>query len=226
MQRCLLLKNINTSIVRYEIVDRQEDIEMGASESVESTAKIIGNESQFDVFEVAMWVWLFGIIFISAYSVVSIVRFKRKLLYAKNIDRNIFEVENIGTPFVFGVFKPLIYLPTNLDDVEKTNIIKHEEIHIKRHDNIIKIFAFIVLAIHWFNPLVWVSFVFMNNDMELSCDERALKELGGDVKKSYATALLSLASEKNMSGSPIAFSEGNVKGRVKNVKLQEKTYGV
>jgi hypothetical protein len=105
-----------------------------------------------------------------------------------------------------------------LSDEERSYIVLHEQTHIRRKDHVIKILAFIILSIHWFNPLVWLSFMLMSTDMELSCDERVLKEMNEDIKKSYAYSLLSLAAGRHiLNGNPLAFGEGNVRGRIRNV---------
>ena len=122
------------------------------------------------------------------------------------------------TPFVLGLIRPKIYLPVGLNATERSYILLHEQTHIHRKDHMIKIVAFLILSIHWFNPLVWIAFILMSADMELSCDERVLKEMNEDIKKSYANSLLSLATGRHiLNGSPLAFGEGNVKGRIKNV---------
>ncbi len=216
-------KNLDTSIVRYEIVDNEEDGNEVLSSNETNNSELVTtgvaetSQKSFGKFEIAMYIWGLGVILLVLYSYFSVIRLKKKLKSANLVENNIYELENLKTPFVMGVFKPLIYLPTNLDEEEKINIIKHEQIHIKRKDHMIKIFAFIMLMLHWFNPLVWISFVLMNNDMELSCDEKVIKELGGDIRKSYASSLVTLATEKHVNSCPLAFSEGNVEVRVKNV---------
>ena len=135
------------------------------------------------------------------------------------IEKNIYEAKNLKTPFVLGLIRPKIYLPVGLNVKEEQDyILLHEQTHIHRKDHIIKILAFLILSIHWFNPLVWIAFMLMSTDMELSCDERVLKEMNEDIKKPYANSLLSLAAGRHIiNGSPLAFGEGNVKGRIKNV---------
>ncbi|MGE4485730.1 MAG: M56 family metallopeptidase [Oscillospiraceae bacterium] len=167
---------------------------------------------------IATLLWLFGIAAMLAYSVVSILILRSRLKSARQAARNIYVADNLKTPFVLGFFKPRIYIPAGLTAEEESYIIRHEQTHIRRFDHIIKPFAFLVLSIHWFNPLVWVAFVLMSTDMELSCDERVIKEMGSEVKKAYSSSLLSLAAGKRIiNGSPLAFGEGNVKGRIKNV---------
>lgn len=167
---------------------------------------------------IATFLWIFGIVAMLIYSIVSVMILKKRLKSALHIERNIYVADNLKTPFVLGIFRPRIFIPAGLAEAEKSYIIRHEQMHIRRFDHIIKPFAFLVLCIHWFNPLVWFAFVAMGNDMELSCDERVLKEMGGDIRKAYSSSLLSLATEKRIiNGSPLAFGEGNVGSRIKNV---------
>ncbi len=168
--------------------------------------------------EIGAYIWIFGIIVLLVYSLVSVLRLKRQLQNAKLMEQNIYEAKNLKTPFVLGFIRPRIYLPARLGVEERSYTLLHEQTHIHRKDHIIKILAFLILSIHWFNPLVWIAFRLMSMDMELSCDERVLRKMDEGIKKPYATSLLSLATERNiLNGSPLAFGEGNVKGRIKNV---------
>lgn len=120
--------------------------------------------------------------------------------------------------FVFGLHKPRIYLPNGLSDHEKAYIVKHEQVHIHRYDHIIKPLASAVLCIHWFNPVVWLAFYLMSDDMEKSCDESVIRQMGSGIKKEYSTSLLSLSTgSRFIGGSPLAFGESNTKGRIKNI---------
>ena len=175
------------------------------------------NPMQIILFIISL-LWALGILSLLVYSVVSYLLLKRKVSLAILLKGNIFECENIQSPFVLGIIKPKIYLPMGFYETEKSYILKHEQTHIRRFDYLVKPFAFLVLCVHWFNPLVWISFILMNKDMEMSCDERVLTELGTDIKKDYSRSLLSLAvSRKMISGSPLAFGESNAKSRIKNV---------
>jgi hypothetical protein len=152
------------------------------------------------------------------YSIISIHALSRRLRGAVSLGENLYQTNNIKTPFVLGLFLPKIYIPTNLNDEERKYIILHEQTHIERRDHFIKFFAYLILCVHWFNPLVWAAFLLMGADMEMSCDERVLKKLGKEAKKAYSLSLLSLASGKrNIGGSPLAFGESGMKERVKNV---------
>lgn len=163
-------------------------------------------------------IWVVGMVLLFAYSLLSIFRLRKRLYHADKIENNIFRTENIRTPFVFGMLKPKIYMPAHLSEEERGYILKHEQTHIRRKDPIIKLIAFLVLCLHWFNPLVWAAFVLMTKDMEMSCDEAVVQELGNGIKKEYSRSLLALAtSYRIIGGTPLAFGEGEVKGRVKNV---------
>lgn len=163
-------------------------------------------------------VWFVGVAVMLIYGVVSFVVLKRKMREAVHIKANIYETGNIKSPFVLGVFKPKIYLPIGLSGQERSYILLHEQTHIRRRDHIVKFAAYFILCLHWFNPLVWTAFLLMGVDMELSCDERVLKETGSEIKKDYSLSLLTLATEQRIiGGSPLAFGEGSVKGRIKNV---------
>lgn len=163
-------------------------------------------------------IWIVGVLVLLIYSVFSFLKLKRTLKSVVHIENNIYESESLTTPFVLGIIKPKIYLPTGLSKIEKSYILKHEQVHIKRFDYIIKPVAFFILCIHWFNPLAWISFILMSKDMEMSCDEAVLKEMGNSIKKEYSSSLLSLSvGWKRFSGTPLAFGENNVRDRIKNV---------
>lgn len=167
---------------------------------------------------IGSFVWFVVVAAMVIYGVVSFVILKRKIRGAVHLEANIFEAENIKSPFVLGMFKPRIYLPIGLSEKATSYILLHEQTHIRRHDHIVKIAAYIILCLHWFNPLVWVAFLLMGLDMEMSCDECVLKKMGRETKKDYSLSLLTLATKgRIIGGSPLAFGEGSVKGRIKNV---------
>jgi beta-lactamase regulating signal transducer with metallopeptidase domain len=164
------------------------------------------------------YIWVLGIAVMIVYSVTSVLTLKCRLRSVRHIKRNVYETNNLKTPFVLGIFRPRIYIPAGLTAEEKSHIILHENTHIRRYDHIIKPFAFFVLSIHWFNPLVWIAFILMSSDMEFSCDEKVINKMGAEIKKAYSASLLSLAMGKRiLNGSPLAYGEGNVRGRIKNV---------
>ncbi len=222
----LIPRNMNTVPIPHDIIYQQSPKINSGLDAVDSLvnqslpAPAIGDSANpLQIYtEIGAYIWVLGIIALLVYSLISVLLLKRKLKSAELIGQNIFEAKNLKTPFVLGLIRPKIYLPAGLSASERSYILLHEQTHIHRKDHIIKIFAFLILSIHWFNPLVWIAFMLMSTDMELSCDERVLKEMNDDIKKPYANSLLSLAVGKHiLNGSPLAFGEGNVKGRIKNV---------
>ncbi|SCX92923.1 M56 family metallopeptidase [Alkaliphilus peptidifermentans] len=162
--------------------------------------------------------WIFGIAVLLIYSFFTAIKLYMKLKPASLIFDNVYTMHGIKTPFIFGILKPKIYLPIGLTEKGKNYIIKHEQTHIKRLDHIIKPLAFLILCVHWFNPLVWAAFFLMSEDMEMSCDESVIKQMGSEIKKDYSTSLLFLATGRRIiGGSPLAFGENNTKGRIINI---------
>lgn len=172
--------------------------------------------------ELLLWVgsllWLLGIAVLLTYSIITLIRLQKRLQGATLCENNIFISPQITTAFIIGFFRPKIYLPGNLDNTERDYILLHEQTHIKRYDHVFKFFSFFALCLHWFNPLVWLAFFFSGKDMEMCCDEAVIGRLGKDVKKEYASLLLTLATGKRiLGGAPLAFGEGDTKDRIKNV---------
>ena len=222
----LMPRNTNPAPIPHDIIYQQSPKINSGIEAVDSfvnnslpapAVEASVNPLQIYV-KIGTFIWLFGIIALLLYSFFSVLLLKRQLKGAKLIDKNIYEANNLKTPFVLGLINPKIYMPVGLLKEEQNYILIHERTHIRRKDHIIKRLAFLILTVHWFNPLVWVAFMLMSTDMELSCDERVLKVMNEDIKKPYANLLLSLAAGRHiLNGSPLAFGEGNVKRRIKNV---------
>jgi len=163
-------------------------------------------------------IWLIGVAVLLIYAVISYIRLKKQISMATLVKDNIYETDLIHSPFVYGFLKPKIYLPINLTKQEREYILSHEQIHIERFDYLIKPVAFFVLVVYWFNPLMWLSFSLMTKDMEMSCDERVIQRMGGEGVSGYSSSLLALATyTKIPRPSPLAFGEGNVKARIKNI---------
>jgi beta-lactamase regulating signal transducer with metallopeptidase domain len=222
----LIPRNINAVLIPHDIVYQQspkvtsgiEVVDLFVSNSF-SAPNVGSSVNPLQIYiEIGTYIWILGIMVLLIYSVVSVLQLKIQLKGAQLIEQNIYHAENLKTPFVLGIIRPRIYLPFNLSTTERSYILLHEQTHIQRKDHIIKILAFLILSIHWFNPLVWIAFLLMSADMELSCDEKVLKEMNEEIKKPYASSLLSLATGRHiLNGSPLAFGEGNVKGRIINV---------
>jgi len=168
---------------------------------------------------IGAFIWLAGAIAMSCYGLVSYFVLKSKMRRSAHSYGNIYIGANIQSPFVLGFLSPKIYLPSGLSKQESRYVIMHEQIHIQRFDHIVKFVAFSVLCLHWFNPLVWLAFRLMSRDMEMSCDERVLSEMGiEETKEGYSMSLVSLAMERRLAaGLPLAFGECGVSARVRNV---------
>lgn len=169
------------------------------------------------------FIWLAGIAALLVYSVVSLLRLRRKLIGSVRLRDNIYLADHIASPFVIGITRPKIYLPSTLPEEEQGYIILHEQTHIRRLDYLVKIVAFAALCIHWFNPFAWAAFILAVKDMEMSCDESVMKRLHADIRGEYCASLLRLATGRKMiAGTPLAFGEGNTKSRIKNVMHYKK----
>ncbi|MFZ7131782.1 MAG: M56 family metallopeptidase [Eubacteriales bacterium] len=163
-------------------------------------------------------IWILGIAILLVYGIVSFIRMKGNLKNANCVMDNIYQSDNVTTPFVLGLFQAKIYLPTSLSDAEKDYIVLHEQTHIRRFDHVIRFISYLALCIHWFNPLVWIAFWLSGKDMEMSCDESVINQLGYSVKKDYSQSLLNLATGRTKFGlTPLAFGEGDTKKRIKNI---------
>ena len=172
---------------------------------------------------VATVIWMMGVLAMGIYSIISYLKLRFKLRVAIPLRENIFIADDIKSPFVVGLIRPRIYLPCNLSEKEQEYIILHEKHHIKRLDHVVKALAFIALAIHWFNPLVWVAFILAGKDMEMSCDEAVIQKVGSDVRADYSASLLTLATGRRIiAGTPLAFGEGDTNGRIHNLSKWKK----
>jgi len=168
---------------------------------------------------IAGYVWLLGFILLIVHALLGYINLRGRIRFATLIEGNIYEADNIQTPFVLGIIRPKIYFPTNLDPSKHDFILRHEQIHIQRRDYIIKPLAYIVFALHWFNPLMWVAYFLMSKDMEMSCDEAVLRETNEDIRRDYSMSLLGMSVKRVSLLSPLAFASGesNVKERISNV---------
>jgi len=163
-------------------------------------------------------IWLSGIVTLLLYSIVTLARLRKRLVGTVLLEDNVWLCDGVETPFVLGMLKPKIYLPSAIDAHERDYILLHECTHIRRGDNVVKPVFFLTLCVYWFNPLVWLAFFLCGRDMELSCDEAVMKRLGADTRCDYSASLLRLSTGKRIvAGAPLAFGEGSVKGRIKNV---------
>ncbi|MCX4328225.1 MAG: M56 family metallopeptidase [Lachnospiraceae bacterium] len=168
------------------------------------------------------FIWLAGFIFLLCCGIVSYIKLLHKLQVSVNLEENIYLADFIPAGFVMGIFNPRIYISSRLQGEEQKYIILHEKIHIKRHDYIFMLIAYILLCIHWFNPVVWLGFSKFVQDMEMSCDERVIKEAGIKHRKNYAGIVIQMAGRKVCSGMMAMFHGSNIKRRVKNIMKNKK----
>ncbi|MBE6738547.1 MAG: hypothetical protein E7566_07870 [Ruminococcaceae bacterium] len=171
-----------------------------------------------NIFPILSYVWAGGVLLMLLYSVISFVRLKRRVRASFVTDKNIYICDDISTPFILGIIKPRIYLPSALSGDELEYITSHEKAHLKRLDHLWKPLGFVLLSVHWFNPLMWISYILLCRDIELACDEKVLKDLGTDSKKQYSQTLLTFSTERKLvSACPLAFGEVGVKQRIINI---------
>ena len=169
------------------------------------------------------YLWMLGILVMLGRGIVSYIGLRGKLMGAVVLEKNIYLADHIPGPFVMGLWRPKIYLPSNLQEKEQPYIILHEQHHIRRGDHIFKVLGYLALSIHWFNPLVWIAFRLFVKDMEMSCDEAVLRKLGEEIRADYSTSLLQFAAgQKSVYGTPLAFGEGETKGRIRNLSAWKK----
>ena len=169
------------------------------------------------------YIWIFGMIALALYTAISYWRLHRKVDTAVRYKDNIFQSENVSSPFVFGIIKPRIYLPFKMNGQDLEHVVAHEHAHIRRKDHWWKPFGFLLLTIHWFNPLMWMAYVLLCRDIELACDEKVIKELGNEQRGDYTQALVACSVNRRMiAACPLTFGEVSVKERVKSVMNYKK----
>ena len=169
------------------------------------------------------YIWIFGMIALALYTAISYWRLRRKVDTAVRYKDNIFQSENVSFPFVLGIIKPRIYLPFKMNGQYLEYVVAHEQAHVCRKDHWWKPLGFLLLMIHWFNPLMWLAYVLLCRDIELACDEKVIKELGNEQRGDYTQALVACSVNRRMiAACPLAFGEVSVKERVKSVMNYKK----
>lgn len=205
---------------REPVLYEQATLDIVTNPTLPSAAEVpVGvsrQQAQVD-FNIYSVLWLADMAALLVHALVSAGKLKRKLATAILLRDNIYESEFVDSPFVFGVVKPNIYLPMHMDEGTAAYVIAHERAHLARRDHWWKVLGYLVLALHWFNPLVWVAYILFCRDIELACDEKVVRGLDGAARADYSQALLSCAAPKRaVAACPLAFGEGNIKTRVKS----------
>lgn len=167
--------------------------------------------------EIAGWVWLIGLGAMLLYALVSYLRLRRRVSVSLPIQDHIYLCDAISSPFILGVVKPRIYLPSGLDEVQQQNVLSHERAHLTRRDHWWKPLGFALLAVYWFNPVLWLAYTLLCRDIELACDERVIRTMDENAVKTYSAVLLACSMpRKAVITCPLAFGEVGVKERVRN----------
>ena len=173
--------------------------------------------------EIAGWVWLIGLGAMLLYALVSYLRLRRRVSVSLPIQDHIYLCDAISSPFILGVVKPRIYLPSGLDEVQRQNVLSHERAHLARRDHWWKPLGFVLLTVYWFNPVLWLAYTLLCRDIELACDERVIRTMDESAVKTYSTVLLACSMpRKAVITCPLAFGEVGVKERVKNALRYKK----
>ena len=171
----------------------------------------------------AGWVWLIGLAAMLAYALVSYLRLRRRVSASIPLRENIYVCDEVPSPFILGIAKPRIYLPSALDEAQRGSVLSHERAHLARHDHWWKPLGFALLAVYWFNPLLWLAYTLLCRDIELACDERVLRGMDAGQVKDYSSALLACSVPRRMlAACPLAFGEVGVGARVKNALRYKK----
>ncbi|MEL7601839.1 MAG: M56 family metallopeptidase [Bacillota bacterium] len=167
------------------------------------------------------WVWLAGVCAFLIYALISSLRLRSRLRFATLLEPGVYESDRIPTAFVRGVLHPTVYVPEGLSGESRAHVLLHERAHIRRRDYILQPLFFLALALHWFNPLAWLLYALFVRDMELACDESALRHAGGDVRQAYSATLLSLSEARGLCPA-LAFGQSNTKARIKSILQYKK----
>lgn len=189
----------------------------GATQGLSQAGSGLGSGVN-QILQICMLIWIAGMIVLLLYGILSYFKCRRMTVQAVHMEGNIWECDHLTTPFVLGIVRPRIYIPFHLSAEEKPYILAHETYHIKRGDPIVRLLAFVLLTFYWINPFVWLAYFLMIRDMEMSCDEAVLLQLGTKIRKAYSNSLLTFATgRKQVTFSPLAFGESDTSGRIKNI---------
>ena len=212
------LENSHNDMAVYDSSDVHHEAAVTAADSVNAIAIP-------DVKVILATIWFIGFAAVASYTVIRYIMLKIKLKDAVKIDRNVYESDKVSSPFVFGLFVPKIYLPEVLGNTEREYILMHERTHIRHGDWICKMLGTVIVAIHWFNPFVWLSYALYEQDLEMSCDESTVSKMTSELKQAYAISIVNYAKKNNnrkylvtpLGFSNSRFSKTEVTHRVKNI---------
>ena len=210
--------------VRYVYTSEQENLPQPTlQQDHDSQPSRQKTSPSLSVMTITAYLWAAGVCLMVLRSVIQYLGLHRKLIGSIVYRGEVYLADYIDTPFTLGILRPRIYLPFQTPQEERRYIIAHERHHIRRGDHVMKLLAYGALCIHWFNPLVWAAFLLAGKDMEMSCDEAVIRKLGEHIRADYSATLLRMATHKHtIAASPLAFGEGDTKGRIQNMAQWKK----
>ncbi|MFR5356159.1 MAG: M56 family metallopeptidase, partial [Clostridia bacterium] len=223
----------SVTTVQNNMTDKtaMQDNTTGTAQSTASNVSTDNTANDQSMLPLFSRIWLTGMLLSLIYLLYSYLKTRRRLSHAVLAEDTtserlihtgwrlapVYECDELPSPFAMGIFHPVIYIPFGLDACRQEMILLHEQYHIRRRDHLVKLFASVLLAVYWFHPLVWLSWVILCRDMEMSCDEKVLELLGSEQRKAYSLTLLQFASGESAGYVPLGFGEPNVKSRIKHV---------
>ena len=206
-------------------VQNHSNVQQEVSNQVTEQAPIISDaaEQNFEIMALVPWIWIVGMMCMAGYALHSTHQIRKRVDASIKQEENIWICDDLSSPFILGMFHPRIYLPSYLSETEKKYVLAHEKAHLKRMDHWWKPLGYVLLTIHWFNPVMWTAYLLLCSDIELACDEKVIKTLGEDNKVEYSKTLLNVSVPRNMIlACPLAFGEVSVKRRIKSVLSYKK----
>ena len=193
----------------------------------ESSVSAATPEASVDPWQVAVsiatYVWLAGVALLAVYAVITTLRLHRQVREAARLTDRVWCCDHLRSPFILGVLRPRIYIPSDLNPTARASVLAHEQAHLHRRDHWWKPLGFILLTVYWFNPLMWVAYILLCRDIESACDERVVRDMTAADRKAYSEALLACSAPRRLvSACPLAFGETSVKSRIKSVLSYKK----
>ncbi len=213
---------INEPVMRSQLIVSNSEYTRNTVES--PSFEINGDGARgIEAMEVVLIVWVIGTVAMLTYSFISYIRLKLKVREAVVLRENIWLCDHIDTPFIMGIIRPRIYIPSAMDEKQMEYVIAHEKVHLKRRDNVWKPFATVLLSVYWFNPLMWVAYVMFCRDIEFACDERVIGKMDEEDVRKYMKTLVSCSiPHHKLMAYPVAFGEIGVKSRIKTIVSYKK----
>ena len=206
----------------FEAVD--EAVNPVMAKTAEETMAKTGTDAIATVETAAAWIWAAGAAAMLLYAAASYLYMRHKVRVSIRTERNVYVCDDVHSPFILGTIRPKIYLPSGLDAQSRAYILAHERAHIRRLDHLWKPLGFLLLSIHWFNPLIWIAFLLLSRDIEFACDEKVISQLDAEGKAAYSDTLLAFSRpHRTIAVCPVAFGEVNVKKRVRSVLYYRKS---